>query len=116
MPYSLLPDLVQGSFEGRLFNGNSFSVEQHRRVKLPTVTEVFPLFDGSGFLLWILFLLLILLLFGLLLVFAFLLFLALSLVFFSAFVTHGVTPFHLTFSVSRSLWHNKLEVGGIEQA
>lgn len=72
--------------------------------------------DGSGLLLRSLFLLLILLLFGLLLVFALLLFLAFILVFFSAFVTHGVTPFRLTFSVSQSFWHNKLEVGGIEQA
>jgi hypothetical protein len=43
-----------------------------------------------------------LLLFGLLLVFALLLFLAFILVFFSAFVTHGVTPFRLIFVVSRS--------------
>lgn len=70
--------------------------------------------DGSGFLSRSPFLLLILLPFFLLLLFAFLLFLTLSLVFLPAFVSHGVSPFRLTFSVSRSLWRNKLEVGGIE--
>ena len=67
--------------------------------------------DGSGFLLWSFFLLLVLLLLSLLCVFAFFLFLAFILVFFSAFVTHGVTPFRLIFVVSRSFWHHNSEGG-----
>ena len=67
-----------------------------------------PVTDGSGLLLRSLLLLLVLLLLSLFCVFAFFLFLAFILVFFPAFVTHGVTPFHLTFSVSRSLWHEEL--------
>ena len=82
----------------------------------PYCDQIVTVFDGSGFLLRSLFLLLVLLLFCLLILFAFLLFLTLILVLFTTFVTHGVTPFRLTFFDLPTLRHNNSEVGGIEQA